>query len=209
MPEAQPLESYPPADDRGAQGGAPRSTPLTVVSAAAAGDDLAAIAAAAGQAVGQPIAIVLPDLAALEVWPPGSITTEGLEKVVEHTAEVLAGLAPVNPGLVSVPVRVGCDVVGVTAALSQSELGSEQATWLEAAAVAAAVNALMRKAHPSDLEDARAALLRAIAAGPPADVTAVVAQARRLGVDLGDGGVAICAQLGAGVPPPCCVSTPR
>jgi hypothetical protein len=58
------------------------------------------------------------------------------------------------------------------------------------------VAALMRGSQAADLEGSRSALLRALSAGPPADVSALVMQARRLGVELNGGTVALCAQRG-------------
>jgi sugar diacid utilization regulator len=72
--------------------------------------------------------------------------------------------------------------------------------WLEAAAAAAAVTALMREARAGNAEESRRALLRALSIGPPGDVTALVGHARRLGFDLSSGAVAICAQDQPGDP---------
>ena len=81
-----------------------------------------------------------------------------------------------------VAIRIGTEVVGIVAALGKSTLLAEDRAWLEAAAAAAAVTALMRESEEGDLEGSRKALLQALAAGPPADVATVVGQARRLGV---------------------------
>ena len=82
----------------------------------------------------------------------------------------------------------------MVAALGERPLTAEQRAWLEAAAAAAAVTALMRDTQAGDLEGSRRALLQALAASPPGDVSALVTQARRLGVELASGAIAVCAQ---------------
>jgi hypothetical protein len=73
---------------------------------------------------------------------------------------------------------------------------AERRAWLEAAAAAASVTALIRDAQPATPEDAHAALLWKLAAGPTDDLPAFLIRARRLGVELGAGAIAICAQRG-------------
>ena len=92
-----------------------------------------------------------------------------------------------------VPVRIGADVVGLVAALGDEPFAGEQRAWLEAAANAAAVDALMRESHGTDLESAQRTFVLAVAARPPSDVGALIASARRLGFDLRPGAIAICA----------------
>src|SRR4030081_1617343 len=83
MPGAEPLESNPqPVADRGAHTSAPRSTPLTMVSAAVAGDDLQGVAGSASDALGCSVAIALPTLGEPVVWPPGSGEAEVLRELV-------------------------------------------------------------------------------------------------------------------------------
>jgi len=105
----------------------------------------------------------------------------------------------------AVPVRIGREVVGIVAATvgdRGSEISSpEHRAWLEGAAAAAAVTALMREVRDGDVGDSRRALLQAIGAGRPADVRALVDHARRLGIDLSAGAIAICAQPAEGQEP--------
>ncbi|MGI8429880.1 MAG: PucR family transcriptional regulator [Solirubrobacteraceae bacterium] len=74
----------------------------------------------------------------------------------------------------------------------------EPRPWLEAAATAAAVTAMMREAQQGTVDGARRVLLQALVAGPPADLAAWVGHARELGFDLGRGAVGICARWPAG-----------
>ncbi len=196
MPGAEPLENNPqPVTDRGARTSAPRSTPLTMVSAAVAGDDLQSVAGSASDALGCPVAIALPTLGEPVVWPPGSSDPDALRELTDHAAAEIRGLPPRSRWTDDVvPIRIGQETVGVVAALGQRPLAAEQRAWLEAAAAAAAVTALMRDAQAGDLEGSRRALLQALAAGPPGDISALVTQASRLGAELAGGAIAICAQ---------------
>jgi hypothetical protein len=208
MPRPRPLESsQQPAEDRGADVHAPRSTPLTIVSGAVAGDDLQRVASSASDAIARPVVIAIPALGEPVVWPADSITSSDLQLIVEHASAVIRGAAPEASAAIAeaVAVRIGRDVVGIVAAAPggppDAEVPAEQRAWLEGAAAAAAVTALMREAQEGDMEGSRRALLQALGAGPPADVPALVGHARRLGFDLGSGAVAICAQRSPGTEP--------
>jgi hypothetical protein len=146
-----------------------------MVSGAVAGDDLQSIAASTSDALGRPVSITLPALGEPVLSPPAAST---------------AGIAA------SVPIRIGNEVVGVVAALGEARLEPDERAWLEAAAAAAAVTALMR----DSLDGSHRALVRAFAAGSEAEMTTLLGQARRLGFDLSAGAVAICAHGDAEVP---------
>jgi DNA-binding PucR family transcriptional regulator len=170
-----------------------------MVSGAVAGDDLQSVAGSASEALGRPVAIALPALGAPVVWPPEATALEAVRELLELAAAITRGEALDPPRGIAdlVPIRIGHEVVGIVAAVGENPLQTEQRAWLEAAAAAAAVTALMRESQEGDLEGSRRALLRALAAGRTADVTTLVGQARRLGFDLGSGAVALCAQAQA------------
>jgi hypothetical protein len=146
-----------------------------MVSGAVAGDDLESIAASASNALGRPVAIELSALGEPVLSPP---------------------TAAAGPIADSVPIRIGDEVVGTVAALGDARLEPDERAWLDAAAAAAAVTALMRDSR----EGSHTALIRAFAAGSAAEITTLLAQAQRLGFDLGAGAVAICAQGEADLP---------
>jgi PucR C-terminal helix-turn-helix domain/GGDEF-like domain len=208
MHRARHREPNPqPAGDRGAS--APRSTPLTIVSGAVAGDGLERVAGSASDAIGRPVAIAIPALGEPVVWPPGAIAADGVREIVEHAAAMIRGdrAGPPPVGADTVEVRIGREVLGVVAAVGVepdqgiAPDGSDPhdcRAWLEGAAAAAAVTKLMREAHEGSMGGSRRALLQALGAGPPADLGALLAHARRLGFDLGSGAVAICAQVQSG-----------
>ena len=151
---------------------APRSTPLTLVAGAVAGDTLESVAASVADALGCPVAIAIPAHGPPVVSPPGSLTDEAIAAIDD-----------------AVPVRIGEQVVGIVAA-GAGGASAERRAWLEAAAAAASVTALIKDAPGPD---SGAALVAEVAAGPPGDLPDVLARARRLGVDLSAGGVALSA----------------
>ncbi|MGZ4178886.1 MAG: PucR family transcriptional regulator [Solirubrobacteraceae bacterium] len=173
---------------RGADSSAPRSTPLTLVAGAVAGDDLASVAASVAQALGCPVAIAIPAHGAPVVSPPGSLTEEAAAAIAAYAQAAGSGDTAVPaPIAEAVPVRIGDQVVGIVAATAGGSSG-EQRAWLEAAAAAASVTALIRESPGSDSGDA---LVAELAAGAPDDVSALLTRARRLGVDLSMGAVAL------------------
>ena len=182
--------------ERGAAAAAPRATPLTIVSGAVAGDNVQSVTASAAAGLGCPVAIALPALGAPVVWPPGAAEPAVIRELSQHTTAVIAGRETDNPASVSesVPVRIGQEVVGIVAALGVDRGHPERRAWLEAAAAAAAVTALIRETQDGDLQAGRRALLQALALAPPADAGALISEAGRLGCDLVSGAVAICAE---------------
>src|ERR1700727_23353 len=104
--------------DRGAEASAPRSTPMTLVAGAVAGETLESVAASVADALGCPVAIAIPAHGAPVVSPPGSLTEAMATAIAAHAAAVGAGsLAPTPPAIAeAVPVRIGEQVVGIVAA---------------------------------------------------------------------------------------------
>jgi hypothetical protein len=169
---------------------------MTIVSGAVAGDNVQSVAASASAGLGCPVAIALPALGAPVLWPPGAAEPSVIRELSQHAATVMAGREAANPASVSdsVPIRIGHGVVGIVAALGPEQAHPERRAWLEAAAAAAAVTALIRETRDGDLEAGRRALLRTLALAPPSDAGALISEAQRLGCDLVSGAVAICAE---------------
>jgi hypothetical protein len=171
-----------------------------------AGDDLGSVAAAASEALGRGVAIAIPALGEPVLSRSDAIGPDDMRAIVEHALAVVRGEAADPPAVIAdaVLVRSGDDVVGIVAAARSSAgpLSPEDRTWLDAAAAAAAVAALMLDAKEGGLEGSRRALLQALRAGPPADVASLVGHARRLGFDLSAGAVAVCALARPGQEPP-------
>lgn len=148
-----------PDGDRGAGYPAPRSTPLTIVSGAVAGDDLERIARSTADELGCAVVITLPGVAEPAVWPSGSIAEAQLSAITQYAQSLVADGTAAAPRALgdAVPVQIAEKAVGVVAAVDGGEGHPERRVWLEAAAAAAAVTALMRE-DPGD-RAARALLL--------------------------------------------------
>jgi PucR C-terminal helix-turn-helix domain len=190
------------AQDRGADRTAPRSTPLTLVAGAVAGDDLLSVATMAAQALSRPVAIAIPALGAPVIAPPDSLPPPDTAAILEHAGAVIAGINGSVPEAIAeaVSVRIGEQVVGIVVAAGVVSPTAEPATtsleqraWLEAAAAAASVTALIGETHGAGAADSAQAFLTELAAAPPEDVANFLARARRLGHELSSGAVAICA----------------
>jgi PucR C-terminal helix-turn-helix domain len=186
-------EPAPPAPTRGAS----QSTPLTIVSRAVAGDGIERVARSASEALGHPVAIILPSVGAPVVWPAGALTNDELSALVDHATALVAGGVADAPTTVShvEPIRIGRAVVGIvatTAGVPANGGGEGQADWLEATAAAAAVTRLMHNGAEDEEADLARALLGALVLAPPVDVPAFLAEGRRLGVDLSAGAIAVC-----------------
>jgi hypothetical protein len=224
MQRSRALEgSSQSAQGRGADFTASRPTPLTLVAGAVAGDDLPSVAITVAQALHRPVAIAIPALGAPVIAPPDSLAAPDMAAIVAHAGVVIAGAAGPIPDAIAeaVAVQIADEVVGIVAAagaappeLNGATSSVEQHAWLEAAAAAASVTALIREAHGAGPgvggADSAQALLTELAAAPPDDIPNFLARARRLGHELSSGAVALCgwrAELNgdapaARVPPP-------
>jgi hypothetical protein len=177
----------------------PRSTPLTLVAGAVAGGDLQSVASTAADALERPVVIAIPALGAPVLAPPDVLPEPDTDAILKHAGAVMAGVDGPVPDAIAeaVPVQIGDQVVGIVVAAGTapphaegSDSSLEQRAWLEAAAAAASVTALIRETHKA--ADSAQALLTELAASPPDDTTAFMARARRLGHELSSGAVAIC-----------------
>jgi hypothetical protein len=200
MQRARSLELRADSEEhRGAAHAAPRSTPLELVSAAVAGEDLDVLAATAAEALGRPVAIVIPALGETFTAPAGAVADHDLDEIVRYAGALVSGEGVDAPPVIdqALPVRIGHETVGLVAAPRNGPAAADEPAlqaWLDAAAAAASVTALIRSAHGGGVEGSRRALLQALRAGPPANVEAFVSHAHTLGFDLGGGAIGICAR---------------
>ncbi len=176
-----------------------RTNPLTIVTAAVAGDDLQGVARSAADALGRPVAIALPAFGPAVQWPPGACQAESLLTIRDYATALVSDRPSTLPAAVSevVPVHLGQDVVGVVVALADRGEGPDPRPWLDAAAAAAAVTALLRDSSGFDPQSARRAFLQMLELHAPTDVEAMLAHGRRLGCDFSTGAIGICAELDA------------
>jgi hypothetical protein len=143
------------------------------------------------------VVIAIPALGAPVLAPPASLPEPATDAILKHAGAVIAGVNGTVPDAIAeaVPVQIGDQVVGIVVAAGAappSEGGSslEQRSWLEAAAAAASVTALIRETHGAP--DSAQTLLTELAVAPPQDPAGFLARARRLGHELSSGAVAIC-----------------
>src|SRR5450755_3919814 len=197
-------DSDTPVAGRGAERSALRPTPLTLVAGAVAGDDLQSVVTSVAQALQCAVAIAIPALGDPVIHPAAALDGEATAAIAGHAAAIGRGEHPAVPEVIveAVPVRIGEQIVGIVAAagavgavgaVGDPAIGGDRRAWLEAAAAAASVTTLIREAVGGSPE-AGEALVAELAAGAPDDLAAFVARARRLGVELGMGAVAISAR---------------
>jgi PucR-like helix-turn-helix protein/diguanylate cyclase with GGDEF domain len=163
-----------------------------MVAGAVAGDDLESVAATVAHAVECPVAIAIPAHGPPVVSPSGSLSDEATAAIVAHANALGAGYDADVPAAIAeaVPVRIGEQVVGIVAATA-GHASAERRAWLEAAAAAASVTALIRDAPG---RDSGGMLIAELTAGASNDIAGLLNRARRLGVDLSLGVVALSAR---------------
>src|SRR5947208_5527597 len=94
------------AGNRGAERSAPRSTPLTIVSGAVAGDDLESLAASASEELGQPVVIAIPGIGEPIVSPGADLAADALAGYVALATDAIdSGTAHRDDD--AVPIRIG------------------------------------------------------------------------------------------------------
>ena len=124
----------------------------------------------------------------------GAIAGDDLNRVTTTVAIALG-----RP--IAVAVQIGEQVVGIVTAAgarndSAKEIGPvELRAWLEAAAAAASINALIREAQGGTRAHDGAALLHELTAGVPDDLAGFLARCRRAGCELNAGATALAARV--------------
>jgi PucR C-terminal helix-turn-helix domain len=202
-------DSLKSAQGREADASASRPTPLTLVAGAVAGDSLDSVAAIVAASLSCPVAIAIPALGEPVVEPRGALAAGAAEALVAYAAGVIAADEVAVPDLVAdaVAVHIAEQIVGIVAAVTIVEpdgspaptvTAGERRAWLDAAAAAASVTALIREAHAAEPGGSAADLLAELSTGPPVDLQTFLARGRRLGVELSAGGIAISARRVAG-----------
>jgi hypothetical protein len=197
-----PDESASGRDGREAGATASRPTPLALVSDAVAGGELRDAAETAARALGCPVAIAIPALGPPAIVPEGSVDAPAAAAIGAHADRtVAAGATPADsPAQVSeaVPIRIAEQVVGVVAAVAikgpARASARDRHAWLQATATAASVTALIQESHgrPAQLTPG-AEIIAELSAADPGDLAALLTRARRAGVELRGGAVALAA----------------
>jgi sugar diacid utilization regulator len=172
-----------------------RAIHLRMVDAVLGGDGLAQVAALAAEAVGAPVAIVVPRLDAAVSAPLEAPFLEEVRRYVgdrvrDRPAQVPEGLA------FEVPIQSGDDLVGAVVLMSGPEPPAPEAgDFLHLAAVACLTEVAVEEAKEEVEQNLRGSFLEDLRARPDLDPREVVRRAARLGCDLARGAVVMCAEL--------------
>ena len=165
----------------------PRGAHLEMVGAVLAGDGLPRIAEIASGYVGAPVAVVVPRLGALA-------SRDG--RLERYVAERLEGASPATPPEVTaeVPIASGGRQLGAVLMLGPS--GADAADYLHMAAVAALTEVAVAEARDETEQSLRGSLVEELLRRDDLDPADVVRRAARMGCDLAEGAVGLCADPG-------------
>lgn len=175
-----------------------RRAHLAMVEALLAGSGLARVAEIAARGAGTPVAVVIPRLEAAVVRPEEH--GHDVARVVGYVESRLAGRPqPVPDGVsLEVPVQAGDEVWGSVLALGPG--AADASEYLSVAAIAALTEVAIAEARMEAEDTVRGHFVEEVRAGRTSDPREIVQRARRLGCDLGEGAVAVCAEVTSGRP---------
>ncbi len=175
-----------------------RGLHLRMVDAVLAGDGLGRVADLAAEAVGAPVAIVVPRLGSAVLSPQGTTADTRLPELRRYVADCVQD-RPSNPprGLVAeVPIASGDDTVGMVLALEGATSSpGEAAEYLHLAAVASLTEVAVEEARDEVEQNLRGSFLEDLRAGAGMAPDELVRRGARLGCDLSRGAIALCAEL--------------
>src|SRR3954451_11485015 len=163
-----------------------------MVGAVLAGDGLERIAEIATQHAGVPVAVIVPRLATpVEAWAPYE----------RYVARRLAGGKPDRPAEVTaeVPIVSGGPELGAVLMLGAGG-AADAGEYLHVAAVAALTEVAVAEARDETEQSLRGSFVEELLTRDDLDPDDVVRRARRLGTDLSEGAVALCADPGERAP---------
>ncbi len=170
-----------------------RGVHLAMVDAVLGGDGLERVAQLAADAVGGPVAIVVPrhDVA---VAAGGTEALPALrryvgDKVRDRPTKVPDGVCA------EAPIASGDEVIGLVVMLGSGAAGVEAREFLHLAAVASLTDVAVEQAKEEVEQNVRGSFLEDLRSRPDLEPREVVRRAGRLGCDLSRGAVLLCAEL--------------
>jgi PucR family transcriptional regulator, purine catabolism regulatory protein len=172
-----------------------RAVHLQMLDAVLTGDGLSAVADLAAEAAGGPVVVVVPRLGVAVASPGGEAALSAVRRYVgEHGR---GRVAPVPQEVVAeVPIASGDERIGGVVLLAPGRPEPEAVEFLHLAAVAALTEVAVEEAREEVEENVRGSFLEELRERPdgidPADI---VRRAGRLGCDLSNGAVVLCAEL--------------
>ena len=170
-----------------------------MVGAVLAGDGLERVAEIAATHTGAPVAVIVPRLGApVEAWAPYE----------RYVAKRLAGGKPERPRDVcaEVPIVSGGQELGAVLMLGHG--GADAGEYLHVAAVAALTEVAVAEARDETEQNLRGSFLEELLTRDDLDAADIVRRAARLGCDLSNGAVGLCADPGERAPGGCSPPSP-
>ena len=170
-----------------------RSVHLRMVDAVLGGEGLGRVAELAAEAAGGVVCIVVPRLGATALSSTeGAWDVAALRRYVAERARDRP--APVPDGVVlELPITSGDETVGVVLVLG--ECTADAGEFLHLAAMASLTEVAIEGAREEVEQNLRGSFLEELRSRPDFDPREVVRRAGRLGCDLSQGAVVLCAEL--------------
>ena len=186
--EAGPLGAAAPLVER------LRRVHLEMVEAVLGGEGLGRVAELAAAAAGAPVAVVVPRLDEAVAAPTPVKRIDALRRYVVDKLRDRPVRVP--DGIVAeVPIASGDEVIGAVLLLDAAA-DAAAPEFLHLAAVASLTEVAIAEARDEVEQNLRGSLLEELRTRPDAvDAREIVRRAGRLGCDLSQGGVALCAKL--------------
>jgi sugar diacid utilization regulator len=159
------------------------------------GDGLIRVASLAAEAAGAPVAIIVPRLG-VAVVTGESVGDPVRDELRRYVADRVADRPARVPSMVAAeaPIASGDELVGAVLLLGEAT-GSEASEFLHLAAVASLTEVAVEEAREEVEENLRGSFLEDLRGRPDIEPDEVVRRAARLGCDLSEGAVALCAEL--------------
>jgi len=175
-----------------------RGLHLRMVDAVLAGDGLERVAELAADAVGGPVAIIVPRLGSAVIAPAGTPAAERLPELRRYVADLVQDRPSHAPRAVAIeiPIASGDESVGAVLLLEGATSSpGEAAEYLHLAAVAS-LTAVAGVAPRTEIEEnLRGSFLEDLRSGGGLPPDELVRRGARLGCDLSRGAIALCAEL--------------
>jgi sugar diacid utilization regulator len=171
-----------------------RAVHLEMVNALVGAEGLARVARITADAIGGPVAIVAPRLRAACVSP----TPIDIGELERYVNDRVAGRATRPPRLVAAeePIAAGEALLGIVALLRNDRpVRSDAAEYLHLAAVSSLTEVAVMEAREEVAQKLRGSFLDDLRTSSQLDGLEVTRRAARLGCDLTDGAVVLCATL--------------
>jgi sugar diacid utilization regulator len=171
-----------------------RAVHLEMVDAVLGGEGLVRVARIAADAVGAPVAIIVPRLSVACVAP----TLVDVGELERYVSDRVAGRPARAPRLVAAeePIAAGEDLIGIVAMLrGDAPVRPDAGEYLHLAAVASLTEVAVTEAKEEVAQNLRGSFLEELRMRNELDGPEVMRRAARLGCDLVRGAVVLCAEL--------------